>query len=198
VSREEDFELVRRLCSGDPAHAEPAFDVLYAKYRDQVFNLSCRVLHDRALAADATQEAFLSVLRKAHKFKFRSAFSSWLYRVTVNLCIDLKRKVDRKKPLSLSEPRVSSWVGDGDPRREPEPGPEDRARQREFRDAVDHAVNRLNPRLATVVVLRYTEGLGYEEIAQILGVPLGTVKSRLSRAHAALAEDLGPRLDDYV
>ena len=77
------------------------------------------------------------------------------------------------------------------------PDPEATARGKERAALVSKAIRKLNPRLSAVVVLRYTEGLGYEEIAEVLQVPLGTVKSRLNRAHAALEADLGPVLDDY-
>ncbi len=198
MKREEDFELVRRLCSGKPEHAGPAFDALYAKYRDRVYNIALRVLNDRTLAADITQETFLGILRKARKFRFRSAFSSWLYRVTVNLCIDARRKRERRRPLSLNEPQVAAWVEDAAVRRRSDPGPEEQASRGEFERLLSEAIGNLNPKLAAVVVLRYVEGLGYEEIADILRVPLGTVKSRLNRAHAALAEVLEPKLGDYL
>ena len=150
---------------------------------------------DSALAADATQLAFITVLRKAGKFKFQSAFSSWLYRVAVNCCIDLKRKRARTHSLSMTDPDVAMLADGGDYRRPETPGPEEYARQGELVQEVSKAISRLNPRLSVVVVLRYLEGLGYEEIAEILEMPLGTVKSRLNRAHAALEQDLGPRLD---
>jgi len=142
VGREEDFELVRRLCSGDAQTVESAFDVLYDKYKGRVFNTAVRILGDRAAAADVTQETFLSVLRKARKFNFRSAFSSWLYRVAVNLCIDARRKRNRRRPLSLSEPEVSAWLERDELDRPVTPGPEQAARSSELRRRVAAAVSR--------------------------------------------------------
>jgi len=198
VTRDEDFGLVRSLRSKDREAVHSAFKALYEKHRNNVFNLAYGILHDRSLAADATQEAFLVILRRPRKFDFRSAFSSWLYRVTVNRCIDARRKQGRRRSLSMSEPDVASWAEKEDRRRDLEPGPEEVARQRELAREIREAISRLNPRLAAVVVLRYMEGLGYEEIAEALEMPLGTVKSRLNRAHAALEEALGPKLDEFL
>ncbi len=195
MDREEDFELVRQLGSRIREASDAAFRQLYDKYEQRVFATALRIMGDSSLAADATQLAFITVLRKARKFKFKSAFSSWLYRVAVNRCIDLKRKHARSRSLSMTEPEVAMLADGGDCRRPENPGPEEHARHGELVREVSKAISRLNPRLSVVVVLRYLEGLGYEEIAEILEMPLGTVKSRLSRAHAALEKDLGPRLD---
>ena len=198
MTREVDFELVRRLCSRNAALVDPAFDTLYRKYRDRVYSSAYRILRDPALAADVTQETFLTVLRKASKFDFRSAFSSWLYRVAVNLSIDARRKRGRHRPLSLGDPEVSAWAESADRRKEPPPGPLAAAAASELAEIVEKAVADLNPKLGVVVVLRYVEGLGYEEIAEILEVPLGTVKSRLNRAHAALEGELASVLTRYT
>ena len=197
MSREEDYDLVRQLLARDPRVRESAFDVLFRKYDNRVFNIACRVLGDRDLAADVTQETFITILKKAGKFDFRAAFSSWMYRITVNRCIDVRRKRSRRNPLSLGDPEVTDWAEGAARNGNREDGPEEAARRKELQAAVGKAVSGLNPRLSSVVVLRYTEGLGYEEIAEILQVPLGTVKSRLNRAHTALEAELGSRLDDY-
>ena len=198
MDREEDYELVRQLCAREPQVRETAFDVLYRKHRDRVFNTAYRVMGDRGRAADITQETFLIILRKARKFDFRSAFTSWLYRVTVNLCIDLRRKLAKQSSVSMSDAEVVNWVEGTSRGQSGEPSPEKAARAVELQGLVAKAISELNPRLGSVVVLRYVEGLGYEEIAEVLELPLGTVKSRLSRAHAALEADLGQRLDEYV
>jgi len=197
VGRGEDIDLVRRLYSRDHADREDAFDTLFRKYRDRVHNIAYRVTGDRAFAADVTQETFITILRKARRFDFRAAFTTWLYRVTVNLSIDLRRKRFRRPSLSLSEPDVADWVEGETAKPHDLPAPEEAARQKELEEFIAKAISKLNPRLASVVVLRYTEGLGYEEIADILEVPLGTVKSRLNRAHAALEVEIGPVIDDY-
>jgi RNA polymerase sigma-70 factor (ECF subfamily) len=198
LTREEDYEYVRHLRSEDPGVWRPALGFLFRKYRDRVFNLSVRILREPHLAADATQATFLNVLRKASKFRFRSAFSSWLYRITVNQCIDIRRKKGRAPKLSLSEPEVGEQVGDQDLRRKGTTTPFDEAMRDELQAAIDRAISELDPRMAAVVVLRYSEGMDYHDIALALDLPLGTVKSRLSRAHAALVDRLGPKLDDLV
>ena len=195
MDREQDFALVRQLCSRDRKAVDSAFTQLYDLYESKVFGTALRVLGDRALAADATQLTFLTVLRKAGKFDFRSAFSSWLYRVAVNRCIDLKRKRTRQRSVSMTEPEVAVLAEGGDARRTEISDPEVNAERSELVQVIKEAISKLNPRLSVVVVLRYLEGLGYEEISEILDVPLGTVTSRLNRAHAALEQDLGPRLD---
>ena len=195
MDREEDFELVRQLGSRIREASHAAFRQLYDKYEQRVFSTAIRILGDPALAADATQLTFVSVMKKAGKFKFQSAFSSWLFRVAVNCCIDLKRKRGRHHSLSMNEPEIAMLAEGGDSRRPVNPGPEENARRAELVQEVSNAISRLNPRLSVVVVLRYLEGFGYEEMADILEIPLGTVKSRLNRAHAALEQDLGPRLD---
>jgi RNA polymerase sigma-70 factor, ECF subfamily len=196
LDREEDFELVHQLASRDREVVDAAFSRLYEKYAGRIYSTAIRILNDHALAADATQVAFITVLRKAGKFDFRSAFSSWLYRVTVNRCIDLRRQRTRRPVLSMTDPDVQRLAEGGDPRQAGNLGPPEKASQSELAQIVNHAISGLNPRLSIVVVLRYLEGLGYEEIAEILKVPLGTVKSRLNRAHAALEAVLGPRLDE--
>jgi len=198
LSKEEDIDLVRRLRSRNRSIREAAFDALFRKHQDRVYNTAYRVMGERALAADVTQEVFITIFSKARRFDFRAAFTSWLYRVTVNLCIDMKRKRSRRKSLSLSEPEVAGWAEGVVRTPNATPTPETAARRKELGEMIAKAIIELNPRLASVVVLRYTEGLGYEEIAEVLEVPLGTVKSRLNRAHAALEADLGPKLDDYL
>ncbi len=193
MDREEDVELVRRLGSPEPSVRESAFAALYDKYKDRIFSTSCRILNDRDLAADATQATFLAVFRKARKFDFRSKFSSWLYRVAVNQCLDIRRRRARVVRLSLDDPDTPETGTDL--RRETPLSPEASAERGEMARRLRKAVAALSPKLAAVVVLRYMEDLSYEEISEILDLPAGTVKSRLSRAHEALEADLGPLLD---
>jgi RNA polymerase sigma-70 factor (ECF subfamily) len=198
LDRQEDYELVRRIRSSDRVTSEAAFDELYRKHRDTVFRLAARILDDRDLAADATQAAFLAVFRKLRGFDFRSAFSSWLYRVTVNQCLDLRRRRAKMARISLDDPTTAASVGAGDLRRGTPAGPGEDADRAELARLVRAALGSLRPRLSTVLVLRYMEGLSYEEIAEILDVPVGTVRSRLSRAHVALQDILGDSLDAYL
>jgi RNA polymerase sigma-70 factor (ECF subfamily) len=198
LSKEEDYDLVRRLRSRNAGTRQEAFEALYAKYKDRVFGLAARILGDRHLAYDAVQSTFITILEKAEKFRFHAAFSSWLYRVTVNRCIDLRRRTSKHPRLSLSEPDVRDQIADKDLRRKLAGGPENGAEAEELHDLVERAVAGLDPRMSAVVLLRYMQGLDYAEIGKILDLPIGTVKSRLNRAHAALDSWLGSRLDDYL
>jgi len=201
-----DVELARRLGSRDRAEREAAFTLLFGRHRQRAFDLAWRVLGDANLAADAVQEAFLTVYRKGPRFEARAQFSSWLYRVVLNQSIDLRRREKRHRALPLGDAAsresargaASSAGSPADGAREPASplaGPDVDARVAEEAAIVRAAIARLSPKLAAVVVLRYPEGLAYEEIGEILGLPPGTVRSRLNRAHAALREILGERLD---
>jgi len=189
-----DVELARRLGSRDRAEREAAFATLFERHGRKSFDLAWRVLGDAGLAADAVQEAFLTVYRKGPRFEARAQFSSWLYRVVLNQSIDLRRRERRHRAVTLSEPSSATGAA-GDPA-SPAPTPEAAARSAERAEMVRFAIDRLSPKLAAVVVLRYPEGLSYEEIGEALGLPPGTVRSRLNRAHAALREILGDRLDE--
>jgi len=201
-----DVELARRLGSRDRAEREAAFALLFDRHRRRAFDLAWRVLGDASLAADAVQEAFLTVYRKGPRFEARAQFSSWLYRVVLNQSIDLRRREKRHRALPLGDAAgresmraASSQAGSAaDGARDPASplqGPDVAARRAEEAAIVRAAIERLSPKLAAVVVLRYPEGLAYEEIGEILGLPPGTVRSRLNRAHAALREILGEQLD---
>jgi RNA polymerase sigma-70 factor (ECF subfamily) len=200
MSEPSDAEFARRLGSRDRAERESAFDSLFRRHSRKSLDLAWRVLRDAGLAADAVQEAFLTVYRKGPRFEARAQFSSWLYRVVLNQSIDMRRRERRHRSASLSDPARTTdasssaeLAGDAPSM---SPSPEAAALQAERARLVRVAIDRLSPKLAAVVVLRYPEGLSYEEIGEILGLPPGTVRSRLNRAHAALREILGGRLDD--
>jgi RNA polymerase sigma-70 factor (ECF subfamily) len=201
-----DVELVQRLGSADPREREAAFAVLFDRHRQKAFDLAWRVLGDAALAADAVQEAFLTVYRKGPRFEARAQFTSWLYRVVMNQSIDLRRRERRHRMASLGSSAPGQQAAETSSRKppatehaadpaSPHPGPEQTALDAETASRVRAAIERLSPKLAAVVVLRYPKGLSYEEIGEILDLPPGTVRSRLNRAHAALREILGSSLD---
>ena len=190
MAQDPDFDLVRR-CQSEAGHAaESAFEELFDAYRDRVFNLAVRILGNSSDAEDVTQEAFVTVFRKIRDFRFSSRFYTWLYRVVYNLCVDVNRR-------SASGAAVASGV-DGleeapDLVRDPGPGPLDGLAEGEhLKSVMERALRRLSPPLRTVIVLRYQEEMQYSEIAQVLGCSVGTVKSRLSRAHQFLQETLRP------
>jgi len=180
-SPDTDDELVRRYVrTGDPE----AFRLIYERYRRKVYSTAWQVTGDANEALDVAQEVFLRLHRKMDRFRFESSFSSWLYRMTVNLATDFRRRRRAHRTLS-----IEGFARDTDsPLAVPSdaPGPVARAAQHELASDVLDALDALSPRLKQVVVLRYMQHLSYEEIAEIIGKPTGTVKSRLNRAHDKL------------
>lgn len=193
-----DLELVRRLRDRVPAVREEAFAELYRRHSRRSLRLAFRVLGDAGLAADAVQDAFLTVYTKCNRFEARAQFTSWLFRVVLNRSIDLRRRGVRA-PKDAAASASGGAPGDGPDllatAPSNDPGPLARAREAERAQAVRRAISTLSPKLAEVVLLRYPEGLSYEEIGELLDLPPGTVRSRLNRAHAALREVLGSDLD---
>ena len=197
-----DLELIHRFADPDRAVRRAAFTTLFERHRKRAFDLAYRVLGDAGLAADAVQESFLTVYEKGAGFEARARFTSWLYRVVLNRCIDLQRRERRHRMLPLAtSPRREREGGERDSG-VPEPagaaadGPAERALGVERAEFVRSAIRELSPKLAEVVILRYPEGRSYEEIGEVLGVPPGTVKSRLNRAHAALRGMLSAEFGD--
>lgn len=178
--------LVRALTSGDAEQRRQALGELYDRHAEGVLNVVWRLTGDWATAEDVTQEVFLALPGRIASFRGESALAAWLYRVAVNRAIDLRRHGARRPAARLSQVRDEELVGAHPPQgaeaAEPEVTESDpRAR------AVQAALLGLSPKLRAIAVLRYVEGLSYEQLAEVLGVRLGTIKSRLSRAHDALA-----------
>jgi RNA polymerase sigma-70 factor (ECF subfamily) len=166
--------------------------VLYERYRERVFNVSLRIVGTSEDASDVLQDVFVLLFRKIHRFRARAVFASWVYRITVNVSLDhLRRR--RRGPLPVGNSRVL----DGVQELTGLTFPERRVAQHDLERHVQDALATMSTRLRILVVLRYLEGLSYADIADVLGCSIGTVKSRLNRAHTALRcalEDrYGPR-----
>jgi RNA polymerase sigma-70 factor, ECF subfamily len=149
-------------------------------------------------ALDASQETFSILFRRLDDFGFRSRFSSWVYRIAINASIDLMRREWRSRdvPLDSGVPTGNMPGPDLDPpTREPQDMPREATARHELPSIVQGAIDRLSPKLREVAVLRYCEDLTYDDIAESLEISLGTVKSRLARAHQALRVSLGPALE---
>jgi len=196
-----DTQLIRR-CQATPLEGlEGAFRELYDLYKDRVYNVCFRITGNSADALDAAQETFGILFRKIGGFRFESKFSSWVYRIAVNASIDLKRRVSTRSVTSLD------GIGDSDAREYDGPrldmtedageGPMRMAGKRELEVEVQRAILRLSPKMRAITVLRYIEDLTYEQIAESLQISIGTVKSRLARAHQALDRELTPVLDKH-
>lgn len=168
-----------------------AFGQLVDEYKDKIYNYVARMLGDPYEAEDVTQEAFLRAYRSLPRFRGASSFHTWLYRIASNLAIDVVRRRKRGEPtFSLDEPLDGE---DGQFEREiPDEtfGPEEASTTRETRIAVRRAIMDLPEKLRDVMVLYELQGETYEDIAKILDVPLGTVKSRLFNARNRLKEVL--------
>ena len=158
-----------------------AFQRLFEAYKDKVFSIAVYSSGgDRAVAEDVTQQVFLKLFTAIRQFRGDSEFATWLYRLVVNTCHDERRK--RRRFVSLADTFLNA----------PATGESPRARyaRKETSGRVQSAIAELKPKLRWPIILKYVEGLSYEEIAVVLGCSKGTVASRLNRAHKALARRL--------
>ena len=176
-----DAECVRRLQRGD----REAFAVLVQRHQKTIFNLLYRMLGDYDDAAEVSQEAFLSAYRSINSFRGDASFSTWLYRIAVN------HANTRRKNTALWQQRTARMeslepVGDGGL------DPADALGRKELRERVQAALNSLESEDATIILLRDLQDIPYETVADMLKIPIGTVKSRLHRARRALKTRLGP------
>ena len=179
---EGDGSLVRRFLDGETS----AFGILVERHQTRVFNLCLRILGNREDAYDAAQETFMAALRKVGQFRGDAAFTTWLHRVAVNACYDELRKQQRRPMLHV----LAS--GDADEAREPGPPSADHAD--EVSGAIDaaEALTRVPEEFRVALVLADVQDLPYEQIARILEVPVGTVKSRVHRGRLAMAKAMRP------
>ena len=166
--------------NGDQA----AFGHLVETYQKRVYALTVRMCPTRELAEEAAQEAFLSAWQGLPFFRGDSAFSTWLYRLASNACVDLLRKEGRHQGPSLDDETVTADVAD------PSPTPEKAAEQRELRAQIEAGLRSLSPEHREVLVLREIQQLSYDEIADTLSLDLGTVKSRINRGRRQLRDFL--------
>ena len=192
---DDDGGLVEQAQAGDMA----AFSRLVVKYQDRIVNTCWRVCGNLDDAQDLAQEAFLKALQALDRFSFKASFYTWLFRIAVNLSISHRRKAARAPKLSLHGPS-GEWSGDHQASELVRQAsgemdsPMGRASQREVKQLVIEGLDALDDHHRSVLVLRDLEGFDYEQIAEILEVPTGTVKSRLHRARMELRTKLKPVL----
>lgn len=167
-----------------------AFNSLVLAYQDSLYNTALRILGDEGLAADATQEAFLSAFRGLNGYRGGS-FRAWLLRTVTNACYDELRRRQRRptvplEPAAENEDEIESpsWLAD------PQASPEEKLEQIELEHAIQHCLEGLPADFRSVVVLADIQGLDYAEVALALRKPLGTIKSRLARARLRLRDCL--------
>src|SRR5262245_6010449 len=197
MNHDPDAELVLACQRTSASSLEGEYRRLYDRYKDRVYNVCFRITGNPSDALDASQETFGILFRRIREFRFESRFSSWVYRIAVNASIDMRRRARSRRVASLESMQDSSGERS-------KYDPVDRldmpivsASRRELEHESQRAILRLSPKLRAIIVLRYTENLSYEEVAETLRLSLGTVKSRLARAHEALDRELTPVLDKH-
>jgi RNA polymerase sigma-70 factor (ECF subfamily) len=165
-----------------------AFRVLFETYKDKVYSIAVySVGGDKSIADDVTQQIFLKLFTAIQQFRGESEFTTWLYRLVVNACMDERRRRRRLLP----------W-GDNSTHNPSEKKPQEKRYARlEVAQAVQQAISELKPKFRLPILLKYIEGLSYEEIASVMGCSKGTVASRLNRGHGQLAKQLS-HLRDHV
>lgn len=190
--------LLEKAKAGDTA----AFEELIDSYLKKIFNLAYRIIGDYDDAADLAQDALIRIFRSISGFKEQSSFSTWVYRITTNVCLDEIRKRKNKKVLSLDE---EIHMEDGDLKRQimsDDPQPDEVAETEELRSIINNAISSLPEDQRIVISLRDIQGLSYEEISEVLDCPVGTVKSRINRSRQALKNVLSTKREllygDYV
>lgn len=188
-----DDELIASFKDGD----HTAFQELVLKYEQRVYNHCLRMVSDDVESYDLTQEVFLKVFRKIKNYEHTYSFYTWLYRITVNCCIDyLRRKRRHIQSVSLSSSQSDDSGDAGKEQDIPDSTfvPDTALLNRELDDVLQAAIGQLSEKLRSIIILKEVEGFSYEEIADVLGCSRGTVKSRLFRARERLKELLA----DYV
>jgi RNA polymerase sigma-70 factor (ECF subfamily) len=187
--------LVERVKRGDVR----AFEMLVVKYQRRIERLIARMVRDTDLVQDIAQETFIRAYRALPQFRGESAFYTWLYRIAVNTA--KKALMDLKRDPLVSETALSPQGEDGDETSRVEnelttgETPEALLASKQIAQAVNMAIEALSEDLRQAITLREIEGLSYEEIAEVMNCPIGTVRSRIFRARESIAERLRPLLD---
>ncbi len=167
-----------------------AFNTLVLHYQDMAYNVAYRIMGEHGAADDAAQEAFISSYQKLEQYRGGS-FKAWLLRIVTNACYDELRRRQRQ-PVTPLKPELNDgevledpfWIEDNSPT------PEEKSEVDELQSAIQHCINQLDEKFRTVLVLVDVEGLDYESASEVVGRPLGTIKSRLARARDRVQECL--------
>jgi len=188
--REVDQQLVERAQRGD----KRAFDLLVSKYQRKLGRLLSRFIRDSTEVEDVTQEAFIKAYRALPTFRGDSAFYTWLYRIGINTAKNYLVALGRRAPTTTNiDSEEAEGFEDGDQLRDLNT-PEDELASKQVAETVNQTLGELPEELRTAITLREIEGLSYEDIANIMNCPIGTVRSRIFRAREAIAAKLRPLL----
>jgi len=187
-----DEELVRRFNDGD----REAYSELVRRYQDRIFTLCVRWMRDRQVAEEVSQDVFIAVYRALPRFRGEARFSTWIFRVATNHCKN-RRLYRQRRHSDRHEPLEGTPRDDGPARQLPStaPGTDRNTMRSEAERILQDALDTLDESHRSIIILRDIEDLPYEEIAEILDLPRGTVKSRLHRARAQLARALSRHID---
>ncbi len=189
--RDPDAKLIADCRDPDSDGFEAAFEVLFKRYHERIYAIAFRVAGNQADAMDIVQESFALLFKKLGSFRGKSLFSTWLFRIVVNCSIDHRRRNRGVNvPIQIEDPATADQMSDESI------GPPDSAVIHEVGDQVQLAISYLSPKLRAVLALRYLEEMSYEELAMTLEVSLGTIKSRIARAHLALEHIVRTRFPD--
>lgn len=190
LAKDTDKELVRRVQKGD----KRAFDLLFARYQHKIGNLVARYLRNPQDVEDVTQEAFIKAFRALPRFRGDSAFYTWLYRIAINTAKNHLVARGRRPPGVDVDVEDAEFMDGADLLKEGE-SPESALARDELSAAIDEAIGQLPDDLRSAVTLREFDGLTYEQIAEIMECPVGTVRSRIFRARESIDQHIGPFLD---
>mgnify|MGYP001818071879 FL=1 len=186
-NKSDDNKLVKRVQKGDKG----AFDLLVLKYQHKIVNLVMRYVRDPELALDITQEAFIKAYRALPRFRGDSAFYTWMYRIAVNTAKN-HLAAQRRRPMDVDLDLQDPEQYDLHAKLRETDTPEGLTLGKELKETVERAIAALPEDLRTAIILRELEGMSYEEIAQTMECPVGTVRSRIFRARDAIAKKVGP------
>ena len=189
--REIDQKLVERAQNGD----QKAFDVLVGKYQRKLGRLLSRFIRDPAEVEDVTQEAFIKAFRALPAFRGESAFYTWLYRIGINTAKNYLVSQGRRAPTTTEYDAEEAETFEDAGQLRDINTPESLLLSKQIGETVNSAMESLPEELRSAIVLREIEGLSYEEIAEAMNCPIGTVRSRIFRAREAVAAKLRPLLD---
>ena len=190
TAAESDQQLVAKVQAGDSR----AFDMLVLKYQHKIFGLISRYVHDSHEVQDVAQEAFIKAYRALPRFRGDSAFYTWLYRIAINTAKNHLVSRGRRPPGTDVEVEDAEYYDSGSALRDFE-NPENQLFAEELKAVVDTAISQLPDDLRSAVTLREFDGLSYEDIAEIMDCPVGTVRSRIFRAREAIDKQVQAQLD---
>ncbi len=181
--RDNDADLIQRCLAND----QSAYTQLLEKYRRQVLSLVWRMVNNKEEAQDLAQEAFIRAFRSLESFDTSRSFPAWLFRITTNLCVDYYRK-RKLKTISLVQEAGHDREEHTIDLESADAGPDENFEEKESAERLDRMVRTLPAPYRIVILLRHQSDMSYDEIAEALNLPLGTVKARIHRAHKMLRE----------